>query len=82
MVLHAALEGGRAETSGAAAVFAHSLRGLSELHLSYLRYWDHLLDLEEAACSPAKEALWAQSSSAKEAAQAASGRGPLRLPYH
>lgn len=54
MVHHAVMEGGSASTSGAPAVFAHSMRGLTEAHARYLRDWEELLTMEEMAATARK----------------------------
>jgi hypothetical protein len=49
MTYHAALERGTTVSSGAPDLFNYVLRDISPLHLSYLRHWEGLLDLEEEA---------------------------------
>ena len=49
MVYHASLEQGSDVTSGAPELFQYLTRSLSASHLSYLRHWEHLIDLEASA---------------------------------
>lgn len=46
---HAALEGGHAATSQVPELFRYILRDVSPLHVSYIRHWEKLLDMEETA---------------------------------
>jgi hypothetical protein len=66
MTYHAALDGGNATSSGAPEVFAHLLRRVTPFHVSYIKYWEELLDLEESACESSLHSLWTLPSSEKE----------------
>eukprot|EP01041_Mallomonas_annulata_P003657 gene3657-7285_t len=68
MAYHAALEGGNGASAGSEGLFQFSLRGLHGRHLSYLRHWDQLLDLEAAAEADGRaQGIWHSSGEEREA---------------
>lgn len=66
MLYHAAVEGGNAETSGAAGLFSKALANLKEQHLAFFRKWDRLIDLEAEYTSKSSVASWQQAALDRE----------------
>ena len=66
ILYHAALEDGTRSTSGAPQLFDDILSALNPLHLSYIKHWECLLDLEQAATKATNNKIWSTSSEVRE----------------
>lgn len=66
MVYHIALENGTKESSGVSDLFQYHTRGLSEVHLEYLKFWSNLIDLESIATGSSQQLMWTTPSYIRE----------------
>jgi len=66
MVYHAALENGNAKTSGVSTLFSYVTKGLTVAHMTYLRHWDKLIDLESIAVTTIYNQIWTVPSAVLE----------------
>ena len=77
-------EGETPYTSGCADLFTYTTGHLSQACVDYLRHWNRLLDLEEAAEGNTSHTVWTESSSSRQATHGGSRgtEGGLTFLYY